>query len=103
MLRIGPDGEIHISPVRKLTRDLKELPELEGVPQRVGCNRFNMVLWQRWRAGPFVEHWRTANRSPEIGLDGRYYYYVAMSIPYGYFAVFDTWENKRALREGFQP
>ncbi len=101
--RIGPGGEIHVNPVRKLTRDLKEIPPLEGVPQRKRCNRFSMLLWHRWRAGPFVEHWRTGNHSPEFGLDGRCYMYITLCKPVAYFAVFDTWERKRVLREGFQP
>ncbi len=101
--RVGPDGEIHIDPLRKLTRDLKEIPPLVGVPQRERCNRFSMLLWCRWRAGPFIEHWRTGNRSPEPGMDGKFYMFICLSKPIAYFCVFDTWENKRVLREGFQP
>lgn len=101
--RIGPGGEIHITPYRKLTRELKEVPPLDVARQRKGCNRFYVGNWYRWRAGPFVEHWNTANRAPELGLDGRCYIYIAVSIPYGQFFVFDRWEKKRALREGFQP
>jgi hypothetical protein len=101
--RIGPDGEIHVNPLRKLTRDLEEIPPPGGALQRERCNRFSMLLWCRWRAGPFVEHWRSGNRSPEPGMDGRYYMYICLSKPVAYFCVFDTWEKERALREGFQP
>jgi hypothetical protein len=101
--KIGPNGEINVNPLRKFTRDFKKIPPLLNVPQRKKCNRFSMTLWCRWRAGPFVEHWRTGNRSPEYGLDGRCYMYICLSKPVAYFCVFDTWEKKRALREGFQP
>ncbi|MHC4914879.1 MAG: hypothetical protein ACYTGB_05250 [Planctomycetota bacterium] len=101
--RVGPGGEIHITPYRKLTRELKKIPPLDVARQREGCNRFYVGNWYRWRAGPFVEHWNTCNRAPELGLDGRCYIYIAVSIPYGQFFVFDRWEKKRALREGFQP
>ncbi len=100
---IGPGGEIHVNPVRKLTRDLKEIPPLKEAPQRERCNRFSMLLWCRWRAGPFVEHWRSGNRSPQPGMDGKFYMYICLSKPVAYFCVFDTWEKKRELREGFQP
>ncbi len=101
--RLGPNGEIHINPLQKFTRDLEAIPPLTAAHQRKRCNRFDIQLWSRWRAGPFIEHWSSGNRSPEFGLDGRCYMYVCLSKPIAYIAVFDTWEKKRALKEGFQP
>ncbi len=99
---VGLNGDILVNPYRRFTRDFKEVPLPEGVNTHEKALRFDVSLWRYQRSRPFHEQWGSGNDAFE-GLDGRYYIHCARTIPFVRFFIWDTWEQKRALTEGYQP
>jgi len=99
---VALNGDLLFSPYRRFTRDFKPIPLPEGVNTHEKALRFDISLWRYQRSRPFHEQWGSGNDAFE-GLDGRYYIHCARSIPFFRLFIWDTWERKRALIEGYQP
>jgi hypothetical protein len=97
---VGVNGDLVWNPYVRFDRDLKEIPPVEGMDTHPNAQRWNYGMLNYQRARPFHEYWSGVTGIE--GLDGRAYLYTGETIPYMHLYIWDTWENKRELHDGFQ-